>query len=83
MTLKQDLKALQKEFRDLGKKVDTLTKAVVKAEKTQAQAAKAKTVRKAPARKRAPVKKITTAAKTKTTSAKRPAAKKRVTKKKK
>jgi hypothetical protein len=81
MTLKQDLKALQKEFRDLGKKVDTLTTAVEKAEKTQAQAAKAKTVKKTPVRKKAPVKKKATAAKTRTTRAKRPIAKRRTTRK--
>ena len=44
MTVKQDLKALQREFKALGKKVEKLTKAVEKAEKTQVQAAKAKTV---------------------------------------
>jgi putative endonuclease len=80
MTLKQDLKTLQKEFKELGKKVEKLTKAVEKAEKTQAKAAKAKTVKKASAGKKAPSKK-TSAAKTKTTRAKKPAAKKRTKKK--
>ena len=51
MTLKQDLNALQREFKALGKKLEKLTVAVEKAEKTQAKAAKAKTVKKAPAKK--------------------------------
>jgi hypothetical protein len=72
MALKQDLKAMQKEFKESGKKVAKLTKAVEKAEKTQAKATKAKAVVKAPAKKKAPVKKTATAAKTKTTKAKKP-----------
>ena len=52
MTVKQDLKALQREFKALGKKLEKLTKAVEKAEKTQAKAAKAKTVKKAPIKKK-------------------------------
>ena len=63
MTLKQDLKALQREFKALGKKVEKLTKVVEKAEKTQAKAAKAKTLKKAPAKKKAPVKKKAAAVK--------------------
>jgi len=81
MTIKQDLNALQREFKALGKKVEKLTNAVEIAEKTQAQAGKTKTVKKAPARKKAPVKTKATAAKTRTTRAKKPAAKRRVTKK--
>ena len=81
LTIKQDLKALQKEFKELGMKVENLTKAVEKSEKTQTKAAKAKTMKKAPVNKKTPVKKKA-AAKTKATKAKKPVAKK-VTKKKK
>jgi len=62
MTVKQDLKALQKEFKALGKKLEKLTKAVEKGEtikvakKTTAKPIKAKTSKKVPA-KRAPAKK--------------------------
>ena len=65
MTVKQDLKALQKEFKELGKKVEKLTKAVEKGEtikgakKTTAKPVKAKPTKKAPAKK-APAKKGTT-----------------------
>lgn len=79
MTLKQDLRALQKEFKDLGKKVEMLTKAVEKAEKAQTNAARDKIVKKAPAKKKATPKKAT-AAKNKTTKAKKPASKKKTTK---
>jgi len=48
MTVKYELKALQKEFKALGTKVEKLLKRVEKAEKTQVKAAKAKTVKKAP-----------------------------------
>jgi putative endonuclease len=83
MTVKQDLKVLQREFKALGKKVENLTKAVEKAEKTQATVAKAKTVKKAPVIKKAPVKKKPAATKTKRTQVKKPVAKKKVTEKKK
>lgn len=83
MTVKQDLKALQKEFKALGKKVEKLTTAVEKADKTQAKAAQAKTVKKAPTQKKAPAKKKATAKKktaslkSKTTGIKKTAAKKK------
>ena len=83
LTVKQDLKALQKEFKALGKKLDKLTKAIEKNEKAQSKATKAKTVKKAPAKKKAPVKRKSTATKTTTIKAKKPVAKKKVTKKKK
>ena len=57
MTVKQDLKVLQREFKVLGKKVENLTKAFEIAQKTQAKAAKTKKVKKAPVRKKTPVKK--------------------------
>jgi hypothetical protein len=62
MTIKQDLKALQKEFKELGKKVEKLTKAIEKgdtikvAKKTTAKPVTAKTAKKVPAKK-APAKK--------------------------
>ena len=83
MTVKQDLKVLQREFKALGKKLENLTKAVEKAEKTQATVAKAKTVKKAPVIKKAPVKKKPAATKTKRTQVKKPVAKKKVTERKK
>jgi len=82
MTVKQDLKVIEREFKALGKKVKNLTKAVEIAGKTQAKAAKTKTVKKAPDRKKAPVKK-TAATKTKTTQVKKSASKMKLTKKKK
>ena len=57
MTVKQDLKALQKEFKALGKKLEKLTKAVEKgatikvAKKTKAKPVKAKTTKKVTAKK--------------------------------
>ncbi len=81
MTVKQDLKVLQKEFKALGKKVENLTKAVEKAEKTQAKTAKAKIVKKAPARKKAPAKKKAAAVKPQTTGVKKTIARKWTTKK--
>ncbi len=62
MTVKQDLKALQKEFKALGTKLEKLTKAIEKGEtikvakKTTAKPVKAKTTKKVPAKK-APAKK--------------------------
>jgi len=83
LTIQQDLKALLKEFKALGKKVENLTKAVEKSEKTQAKAAKAKTVKKATVKKTAQVKKKSADTKTKTIKAKKPVTKKKVTRKKK
>ena len=57
MTVKQDLKAMQKEFKALGKKLEKLTKAVEKdetikvAKKTTAKPIKAKTSKKVTAKK--------------------------------
>ncbi len=64
MTVKQDLKALQKEFKELGKKLEKLIAAAEKSEKPKsakkktAKPIKAKTTKRSPAQK-APAKKKT------------------------
>jgi sulfur transfer protein SufE len=63
MTIKQDLKALQKEFKELGEKMDKYKQAIEKGEKT-------------PAKKVATKKAKTVKAKPKFTAAKKPARKK-------
>ena len=67
MTVKQDLKALQKEFKAVGQKMEKLIKAIEKTEK-------------APAKKVAIKKTKTVKAKPKSTAAKKPARKKPVKK---